>query len=252
MTAVVSQTGLKHDALRASSLLMVDGLRPRQRATALGCSHPPASPSASPARRLSNARSWFPSQHPVRKVLHLVIEPALLFPCLPFYGSGTIIACPITCCPAVMCRRLRFDHYKVCCEAADPVGRSENSKIATHYPRPAMVWGRSACHASSNCSQIQIASESRVRRLNAARRSRSCVANPIFSVPLLILGSSGSWALGAVMATSSLVLAASRLLPGCAILERAHSRPVRLAGRGRTERSQPRFANGRKRVPAAE
>jgi hypothetical protein len=34
MTAIVSPTGLQHDALRASSLLMVDGLRPRQRATA--------------------------------------------------------------------------------------------------------------------------------------------------------------------------------------------------------------------------
>src|SRR5580704_6001025 len=63
-------------------------------------------------------------------------------------------------------------------------------KIATHYSRPAMVWRRSACHASSNCSQIQIASESRVRRLNVARRSWSCIANPIFSVPLLNLGSS--------------------------------------------------------------
>src|SRR4029077_7703350 len=31
-----------------------------------------------PAPRPSNARSWFPSQHPARKVLHLVIEPAVL------------------------------------------------------------------------------------------------------------------------------------------------------------------------------
>ena len=29
------------------------------------------------APRPSNARSWFPSQHPARKVLHLVIEPEL-------------------------------------------------------------------------------------------------------------------------------------------------------------------------------
>jgi hypothetical protein len=33
IAAVVSQTGLQHDALRASSLLMVDGLRPSLRAT---------------------------------------------------------------------------------------------------------------------------------------------------------------------------------------------------------------------------
>src|SRR5262249_41676710 len=32
--SVVSQTGLQHDGLRASSLLMVDGLRPKLRATA--------------------------------------------------------------------------------------------------------------------------------------------------------------------------------------------------------------------------
>jgi hypothetical protein len=32
MTVIVSPTGLQHE--RASSLLMVDGLRPRQRATA--------------------------------------------------------------------------------------------------------------------------------------------------------------------------------------------------------------------------
>ena len=75
-----------------------------------------------------------------------------------------------------------------------------------------MVWRRSACHASSNCSQIQIASESRVRRLNVARRSKSCIANPIFSVPLLILESPGSWALGAAMAIFSLVSAASARL----------------------------------------
>src|SRR5262245_19678388 len=41
------------------------------------CSHPTASPSASPAPRPSDAHNCFPLQHPARKVLHLVIEPAV-------------------------------------------------------------------------------------------------------------------------------------------------------------------------------
>jgi hypothetical protein len=53
--------------------LHIDAIAARAR------SHPPASPSASPAPRLSNARSWFPSQHPARKVLHLVIERACVW-----------------------------------------------------------------------------------------------------------------------------------------------------------------------------
>jgi hypothetical protein len=77
--AILSPTGLQHDALRASSLLMVDGLRPRQRATARWL-QPSARITISVARSSpSNARSWFPPQHPARKVLHLVIEPAPLF-----------------------------------------------------------------------------------------------------------------------------------------------------------------------------
>jgi len=124
--------------------------------------------------------------------------------------------------------RARFNHYKVRCEAAvaptavrtlrkwlpsvvtfirhDPVENS-NSLPSTGYGLAAQ---RLPCKLQLLADPDRFRVEG--RRLNVARRSRPCIANPIFSVPLLISGSSGSWALGALMSTFSLVLAASAKL----------------------------------------
>jgi hypothetical protein len=59
-----------------------------------------------------------------------------------------------------------------------------------------MVWPRGASHASSNCSQTQIASGCTISRLNLAKRSRSCTTslNSRFSGPIEqpFLAASGS------------------------------------------------------------
>ena len=78
-------------------------------------------------------------------------------------------------------------------------GRAEaNSKLVRRgwIRSYGMVWPRSASHASSNCSQTQIASGCTISRLNLAKRSRSCTTslNSRFSGPIEqpFLAASGS------------------------------------------------------------